>query len=186
MSNKINKEFRLTTFKIIELNNLYQFQDIKSKKIIFSLNLPEGCLLVKDYKKKTFKLELKKKNDKKLKQQLGFIVNFLNEKLKFKNQIFYKKIYLKGTGFKVFNSLNKNELVFKLGLSHFFKIAIPKTITFDIIKINEIKFSSNDKIILGSFLNFLINLRVPDSYKGRGILLINHKTRRLKKGKVKN
>ena len=105
--------------------------------------------------------------------------------------LFHKSICLllcKRTSNKLdnFSYQNKNELVFKLGLSHFFKIAIPKTITFDIIKINEIKFSSNDKIILGSFLNFLINLRVPDSYKGRGILLINHKTRRLKKGKVKN
>jgi len=93
-----------------------------------------------------------------------------------------------GTGFKVFKTkVNKEqEIIFKIGLSHLIKVLIPQDISFEIKKINEIKFFSYDKELLGSFLNFVASMRFPDSYKGRGLLISNQPKVKLKKGKVKS
>jgi hypothetical protein len=39
---------------------------------------------------------------------------------------------------------------------------------------------------MGSFLNFVVNIRFPDSYKGRGIVIVGKTKVKLKKGKIKN
>jgi large subunit ribosomal protein L6 len=77
-------------------------------------------------------------------------------------------------------------LIFKIGLSHLVKIIVPEKIEFQIIKINEIKFQSYDKELLGSFLNYVASIRFPDAYKGRGLTISNKAQMKLKKGKVKN
>jgi ribosomal protein L6P/L9E len=189
MSNKINKIFRFKGMVLKENLPEYTFLTKTDNKLICSINLPNKVLLDKTLSENSLKILVNDKEQKKnLKSKLGFISNFLYENLKLKKKLIVRSIFLVGTGFKVFKSkVNKEqEIIFKIGLSHLIKVLIPQDISFEIKKINEIKFFSYDKELLGSFLNFVASIRFPDSYKGRGLLISNQPKVKLKKGKVKS
>ena len=169
----------------------YQFLTQADNKLLCSINLPNKVFFSKNLSETSLKIVLEnneQKIKKKLKTKLGFISNFVYENLRLKKKLIVRSIFLIGTGFKVFKSKinKKNEIIFKIGLSHLIKVLIPENISFEIKKINEIKFFSYDKELLGSFLNFVASMRFPDSYKGRGLLISNQPKVKLKKGKVKS
>ena len=191
MSNKINKIFRFKGMDLKENLPEYQFLTQADNKLLCSINLPNKVFLSKNLSETSLKIVLEnneQKIKKKLKTKLGFISNFVYENLRLKKKLIVRSIFLIGTGFKVFKcKINKkNEIIFKIGLSHLIKVLIPENISFEIKKINEIKFFSYDKELLGSFLNFVASMRFPDSYKGRGLLISNQLKVKLKKGKVKS
>ena len=191
MSNKINKIFRFKGMDLKENLPEYQFLTQADNKLLCSINLPNKVFLSKNLSETSLKIVLEnneQKIKKKLKTKLGFISNFVYENLRLKKKLIVRSIFLIGTGFKVFKSKinKKNEIIFKIGLSHLIKVLIPENISFEIKKINEIKFFSYDKELLGSFLNFVASMRFPDSYKGRGLLISNQPKVKLKKGKVKS
>jgi ribosomal protein L6P/L9E len=191
MSNKIKTVFRCKNL-ILENNRKYEYRFLNesNREVLYSIKLPEGVSLNETNSKKGLQILVGKEDlsKKELRKKLGFFSNLLKDKLKIKQRLITRKIFLIGTGFKVFNSkLNRgNELIFKIGFSHLVKIVIPQGIEFDIIKLNEIKFFSYDKELIGSFLNFVASMRFPDSYKGRGLLISNKPKVKLKKGKVKS
>lgn len=191
MSNKINKIFRFKGMDLKENLPEYQFLTQADNKLLCSINLPNKVFFSKNLSETSLKIVLEdndQKIKKNLKTKLGFISNFVYENLRLKKKLIVRSIFLIGTGFKVFKSKinKKNEIIFKIGLSHLIKILIPENISFEIKKINEIKFFSYDKELLGSFLNFVASMRFPDSYKGRGLLISNQPKVKLKKGKVKS
>ena len=191
MSNKINKIFRFKGMNLKENLPEYQFLTQSDNRLLCSINLPNKVFFSKNLSETSLKIVLEdndQKIKKKLKTKLGFISNFVYENLKLKKKLIVRSIFLIGTGFKVFKSKinKKNEIIFKIGLSHLIKVLIPENISFEIKKINEVKFFSYDKELLGSFLNFVASMRFPDSYKGRGILISNQPKVKLKKGKVKS
>ena len=191
MSNKINKIFRFKGMDLKENLPEYQFLTQADNKLLCSINLPNKVFFSKNLSETSLKIVLEnneQKIKKKLKTKLGFISNFVYENLRLKKKLIVRSIFLIGTGFKVFKSKinKKNEIIFKIGLSHLIKVLIPENISFEIKKINEIKFFSYDKELLGSFLNFVASMRFPDSYKGRGLLISNQPKVKLKKGKVKS
>lgn len=169
----------------------YQFLTQADNKLLCSINLPNKVFFSKNLSETSLKIVVndnEQKIKKNLKTKLGFISNFVYENLRLKKKLIALSIFLIGTGFKVFKSkINKNnEIIFKIGLGHLIKVLIPENISFEIKKINEIKFFSYDKELLGSFLNFVASMRFPDSYKGRGLLISNQPKVKLKKGKVKS
>lgn len=191
MSNKINKIFRFKGMDLKENLPEYQFLTQADNKLLCSINLPNKVFFSKNLSETSLKIVLEdndQKIKKNLKTKLGFISNFVYENLRLKKKLIVRSIFLIGTGFKVFKSKinKKNEIIFKIGLSHLTKVLIPENISFEIKKINEIKFFSYDKELLGSFLNFVASMRFPDSYKGRGLLISNQPKVKLKKGKVKS
>lgn len=192
MSNKIKSIFR---FKGMVLENNgrqseYKFLNESDRQLLCSINLPENVFLNETSSENGLKISVIQENElkTKLKKKLGFLSNFLKENLKSNPKLITRRISLIGTGFKVFNSkINRGkELIFKIGLSHLIKINIPKGIEFNIIKVNEIKFFSFDKELIGSFMNFVASIRFTDSYKGRGLLISNKPKVKFKKGKVKS
>lgn len=191
MSNKIKTIFRSKNI-ILENNEKLSYNIINksNRNFLGSIKLPEGVSLDENYSKQGLQIKVgnEDKLKKRLKKKLGFFSNLVNDRLKIQKKLIVQKVLLVGTGFKVFNSkLNKGkELIFKLGFSHLIKVKIPKNIKFKIIKFNEIKFLSYDKELMGSFLNFVVNIRFPDSYKGRGIVIVGKTKVKLKKGKIKN
>jgi len=192
MSNKIKSIFR---FKGMTLNKTlpeYKFlNESDNTTTVCSINLPENVSLNKSPLNKSLQIVVEKKENKlkkKLKKKLGFFSNYLKDNLRLKKKLLVRRIFLIGTGFKAFNSKinHGSEIIFKIGLSHLVKVSIPKGIGFQIVKVNEIKFSSLDKELIGSFLNFVASMRFPDAYKGRGLLISNKPKVKLKKGKVKS
>jgi ribosomal protein L6P/L9E len=189
MSNKINKIFQFKGMVLKENLPEYKFLTKADNSLICSINLPNKVLFDKTLSENCLKIIVDdSKKTKNLKAKLGFISNFIYENVRLKKKLLVRSIFLVGTGFKVFNSkINKgHEFIFKIGLSHLIKVIIPENITFEIKKLNEIKFFSYDKELLGSFLNFVASMRFPDSYKGRGLLISNQPKVKLKKGKVKS
>ena len=191
MSNKIKNIFRFNGMILNKSLPEYKFLSESDNKLLCSINLPKKVYLDKTLSENSLKIVVEKssyKLSKDLKKKLGFFSNYLKENLKLKKKLVVRHIFLVGTGFKVFNSkINKgNEIILKIGLSHLTKILVPKEILFTIVKLNEIKFSSYNKELLGSFLNFVASMRFPDSYKGRGLVISNKPKGRLKKGKVKS
>lgn len=96
--------------------------------------------------------------------------NKLTTFAKKEQKLFYKKLLLKGLGFKVMSIIQNEFLELKLGFSHTVKIPIPCN--------SNLKLYSNksmiiiegfSKIKVGNFANKIKSYRLPDSYKGKGI-----------------
>jgi ribosomal protein L6P/L9E len=98
----------------------------------------------------------------------------LESLLNLKN-IIKRKLILKGVGYKISFSDNSKNIVFKLGYSHLIVLSIPEQIFNVSISKNLISMQSYDTTFLGNFLAKIRNLRVPDSYKGKGFLRKNEK-----------
>lgn len=189
MSNKIKNIFRVKSLFIENNVQEYNFFHRLTKRYAFSFVLPYKISLKSGYLVNTIKISVdnrKARLRKRLKKQLGFFSNFLKNNLILKKTYIIRRIFLIGTGFKVFKGRQKGGLIFKIGLSHLVKICVPIKIGFKVLKFSEIKFYSLDKELLGSFLNFVASIRFPDSYKGRGLLISSKPKVKFKKGKVKS
>lgn len=78
-----------------------------------------------------------------------------------------KRLLLTGLGYKMTLSSDLKNLELKLGLSHIVSLNIPKLLTVSIQK-NILLVEGYDKDEVGSFINKIRSLKVPDSYKGKG------------------
>lgn len=80
-------------------------------------------------------------------------------------------LILKGVGYRA--AVQGNDIVLSLGYSHPVKIAIPKTISVDVVQNTTINLKSCDKELLGLFAANIRAWRQPEPYKGKGILYKN-------------
>jgi large subunit ribosomal protein L6 len=94
-------------------------------------------------------------------------LNRLDFAIKNLTVIFKKKLILKGLGFRIILNDQNNVAQFKLGYSHLITINLPKNIRLKVRK-TLISIESNDNILLGNFVNKIVSLRNPDSYKEKG------------------
>ncbi len=94
------------------------------------------------------------------------------------NISFSNKIMIFGIGFRSWAYKANNGfkyLVLKIGFSKDLSIKIPLAIEIIILKPTLILFRSLDKNILNEFVSFLRSLKVPDSYKGKGLRYVSEK-----------
>lgn len=82
---------------------------------------------------------------------------------------FSQHMVLNGNSFKADYSIPYNSLLLDLGFSHFVCVKLPSFCKISIQK-RTLLFFSHDKTWLRSFLKWFQRLRIPDSYKGKGIL----------------
>jgi len=75
---------------------------------------------------------------------------------------------LKGIGYRA--SVQGQDLILNLGYSHPVKINIPLNISVDIIQNTIINLKSCDKEKLGLFASQIRSWRLPEPYKGKGII----------------
>ena len=99
------------------------------------------------------------------------------------SQGFQITLKLTGIGYKASLNLEKNELILKLGFSHVISLQIPSFITIVIIKSNIIM-RSHQLDALMQYAALVRSYKVPEPYKGKGILYKGEKIRR-KEGKKK-
>jgi large subunit ribosomal protein L6 len=87
----------------------------------------------------------------------------------FKNSenIFKKRLILKGLGFRINLFEEKRKVEFKLGFSHLIQLDIPQNIKIKTKK-NIMNIEGPDKVLLGNFVDKIISLKLPDCYKGKG------------------
>lgn len=93
------------------------------------------------------------------------------------NNTFKRKLILKGLGFRI--TIFENKIIeFKLGFSHLISLKIPQNIKAKSKK-NFLYLESNDNVLIGNFIDKIVSLKSPDSYKGKGFWL-KYQTKTLK------
>jgi ribosomal protein L6P/L9E len=98
--------------------------------------------------------------------QFNQFVTRVDATIKSLNNTYRKKLTLKGLGFRITLIENK-KIEFKLGFSHLIQLNIPQNLKVKIKK-NFIFLESNNNVLLGNFMDKIISLKAPDSYKGKG------------------
>jgi large subunit ribosomal protein L6 len=77
-------------------------------------------------------------------------------------------LVLKGVGYRA--AVQGTEIILNLGYSHPVKIAIPDSITVEVVQNTTINLKSCNKELLGLFASNIRAWRRPEPYKGKGIL----------------
>lgn len=112
---------------------------------------------------------VKRKNDLKTTKMLHGTVNAnLNNALIGLTKGFEKNLVLKGVGYKA--KVEGNKLHMTLGFSHPVILEIPKNIKVETPTAAEIKLKSSSKEAVGQFCAIIRAYRMPEPYKGKGIL----------------
>ena len=92
------------------------------------------------------------------------------------------KLKLIGVGYKIFKLKDSNLLHFKLGYSHDIFFKHPSFFDVNILKKNTIYISGSSLKNLSTFASILRSYKIPEPYKGKGLLFLNEKIK-LKIGK---
>lgn len=79
---------------------------------------------------------------------------------------FKRKLTLKGLGFRI-KVIENTKVEFKIGFSHLIYLPIPFNLKIRTNK-NFMYLQSSDNVLLGNFVDKVISLKAPDSYKGKG------------------
>ena len=148
----------LKRFIVISVNKTFLYYYHLPSYIILKVQ-NNHCLEIFNDKNETFKLGF-----------LKFIQN-LNDKI-------IKKLILRGLGLKVSLQEDKKILELKLGYSHVIFIKIPQTISVSLLK-KRILIEGYNSVDVGNFAFKLKSLRLPNSYKAKG-LWYNHEQIKLK------
>ena len=121
---------------------------------------------------------------KKLKIVQGTQINLLKQMLLDISHSFCIKLNLIGVGFRVFvlKLFDLYLLHFKLGYSHFIYFKTPKKLKIFCLKTNKLFILGNSYLFVTQIASLLRSYKVPEPYKGKGILYTTEKIT-LKEGK---
>ncbi len=147
--------------------------EIKSNEVILKSN---NNVLVVNFPTKLIKVENKDNNlyvsrldsSKESNMHQGTVNANLANALKGLSEGFKKSLELKGVGYKA--KLEGNKLNLSLGFSHPVLIDIPTDIKVELPSPTEIIISGVDKIKVGQFAVDIRKYRMPEPYKGKGVL----------------
>lgn len=84
---------------------------------------------------------------------------------------FKKELTLKGVGYKA--KVEGSNLVLTLGFSHPVKLSIPKNVKVEAPSATDLIITGSDKQIIGEFCAIIRSYRMPEPYKGKGVLFKN-------------
>lgn len=178
----------------------------KNIKIIYSVK-NQTLIFVNSAFQKSLKLNVQiffNKSERILKvSQLPFSENSMNRKKRFNflkgtetalikqnilelSTTFYKKLLFIGVGYRVFdiNNFDNNMLLFKLGYSHFLYFKITKNIKTFNFKGIKLFFFSQHYQNLTQMVSLVRSFKIPEPYKGKGILYENEKVQLKKPKKI--
>jgi len=102
-------------------------------------------------------------------KQFFIFINFFSIRLKRFNKNTRKRLVLTGLGYKVNFSGDNKFLSFKIGLSHIASIEIPLDEVQIFIVKNTIIIEGLNPTSVGNFSKRIKQLKLPDSYKGKGL-----------------
>ncbi len=139
---------------------------------------PKGNLAI-DYDSKVVKVEQKENtivvsplNDLKTTHMLhGTINSHISNAIIGVTKEFKKELTLKGVGYRA--KVEGSNLVLSLGFSHPVKLAIPQSVKVETPAATDLVLTSPNKQVLGQFCATIRAYRMPEPYKGKGILFKN-------------
>jgi large subunit ribosomal protein L6 len=163
--------------------------------VIFANSFAQKALVLKtkliiEQKKRIIKVTrepffaISNNEKKKLKAIQGTQVSLLRQMLLDISFFFCKKLNLIGVGFRVstLKILGLDLLHFKLGYSHFIYFKIPKNLKIFCLKANKLFILGNSYLFVTQIAALIRSYKVPEPYKGKGILYTTEKIA-LKEGK---
>jgi large subunit ribosomal protein L6 len=127
------------------------------------IQIPEAIYVTEENGKLTVSIK-----DQKNKALHGLYRTLINNMILGVSQQFDLTLILKGVGYRA--TVQGKEIVLNLGYSHPVKIDIPKDIKVEVVQNTTINLKSCDKEALGLFAANIRAWRVPEPYKGKGIL----------------
>jgi large subunit ribosomal protein L6 len=104
------------------------------------------------------------------KSAAGSFFSFLNQECIGVTYGFYVRMYLHGIGYKVW--AGRSSLLFKLGYNHLIKFRLPKSMWAYGRKSRFLLFGVKKEEVY-RIAKRIVELRVPDSYKGKGVRYVN-------------
>ena len=123
-----------------------------------------------------------KKQHKTSKSSRGLQLSILKQFIKELTVLNYKRLNLIGVGYRAVVQSDNTILNLKLGYSHQIYIKIPETLKIVCPKPNIIFVSGNSLREINEMISLIRSFRVPEVYKGKGILY-EYETIKLKEGK---
>lgn len=139
---------------------------IKGSKGSFSHELPEALVISLD--KTSLKLTIKE-NTRENRMLWGLHRALIANKIKGVEQGFETKVTIVGLGFKA--AIAGKKMTFTLGYTNKIDYQLPDEVTVDIDKSGQVLvFKSADKFMLGNVCDDVRNFRLPEPYKGKGII----------------
>lgn len=128
------------------------------------------------------KVLVKRDNDSKESRSLhGLMRSLINNMVIGVKDGFTKVLEVTGVGYRV--QMDGNKLILNVGLSYPVEIVQPEGITLTVENQNKITVKGADKQLVGETAAKIRGVRVPDSYKGKGIKY-DYEVLRLKEGKT--
>jgi len=166
--------------KIISIPDGVEFK-IDDREII--IKGPKGELkqelfknfdIVHDKEKKELTISPKKESGK-ISAMWGLLRSLVFNMIKGVTEGFEKKLEINGVSYRA--SVQNNNLILNLGLSHPIEIKAPQGITFGVEK-NIITVSGPDKQVVGQIAAEVREKKKPEPYKGKGIKYIDEVIKR--------
>ena len=123
-------------------------------------------------------------NKKTMRSLRGTTVSLIKQAFLEVSTLIYRKLKLVGVGYKIF--IIKNEMInvvhFKLGYSHSIYFKIPSSISVTCYKAIKLFISGNRSNYVSQIAALFRSYKIPEPYKGKGILYSNEHIQ-LKEGK---
>ena len=138
---------------------------VKGKFGTLENQIPGPIVIVEDQGKLSVQIKGQNKNSKALH---GLYRTLINNMILGVSQQFDLTLILKGVGYRAV--VQGKEIVLNLGYSHPVKIEIPNDIQVEVVQNTTINLKSCDKEALGLFAANIRAWRLPEPYKGKGIL----------------
>lgn len=146
--------------------------EIQVKGKLGNLNIPLPANQVLSFSQDTNNLKVARINDLKQSKMLHGTYNALiKNAVNGVDQGFSKQLQLVGVGYRA--AIKDNEVVLSLGYSHPINIKIPNDLKVTVEKNTIITITGPDKQHVGEFAMQIRKWRLPEPYKGKGVLYVN-------------
>ena len=143
---------------------------VKGKFGTLENQIPELIVVTQENNQLSVQVKEQKKDSRAMH---GLYRTLINNMILGVSQQFDLTLMLKGVGYRA--AVQGKEIVLNLGYSHPVKIEIPTEITVEVVQNTTINLKSCDKEALGLFAANIRAWRLPEPYKGKGILYKNEK-----------
>lgn len=138
---------------------------VKGKFGTLELKVPDSILVTKN--ENVLMVSLKEKT-RDVNALHGLYRTLINNMVVGVSEQFDITLELKGVGYRA--AVQGKEIVLNLGYSHPVKMEIPETVSAEVVQNTTINLKSCNKELLGLFAANIRAWRVPEPYKGKGIL----------------
>jgi len=180
MTDTFSKTIKLPTdlkINLESLNNHLCFEGIKGKK---ELKLPENIQIILHENSTLEIIALAKKGKLNHKALLGTIISKIIRNIEGVTKGFKIQLNLIGVGYRA--AVENDSLILKLGYSHDIVVPIISGIDISVNKRTSINIKGSDYESITKFAAKIRSYRLPEPYKGKGILY-KGESKQLKEGK---